>query len=215
MNVSKTCLFGGALAAAGIANAQQFIYADMDVAGAYSSFAYSQAYAYGFDIAYAPDALNTYAQDYTYLTGTTTVWTTQDNTSMSANGNWDGGGVLGYGYGGNLMQQFFQVSADADLVMEWDVSGTDGYAQWVLFNDDSGAIIDSWDGLDPFGGAAGTSTIALQAGVNYGLVMGLQAGAFPFYFTTDTAFVSANLVPAPGAMGLLGVAGLAATRRRR
>lgn len=216
MKTSTKALFGGALMAAGMtAHAQQFVYAATSSDGAYSSFAYSVAYAYGSDVAYGPAALNTYATSYTYLTGTTTTWTTQTNTSMGAYGSWDGGGYLGYGYGGNQIQQFFEVSEDADLLIEWDVSGTDGYAQSVVLTYADGSALYSWDGFS--GAASGSATISLSAGTEYAIVFGLNAGFFPFFFDTDTQYITATLVPvpAPATAGLLGLAGLAATRRRR
>lgn len=215
----KAALFGGALMAAGMsANAQSFIYLDSGLGGAYPSFAQSVAYGGFGDVAYAPDPLNTMDSAYNAYTGTTTMSTTQTANNMTASGSWDGSGVLGYGYGIAQFQQFFMVgSNDLELLIEWDVSGTDAYASSIVLETAGGTTVFAFDPL--FGGdpLVGSATVPLQAGVEYAYLGGLVAGgAGPFIFSsTDTQFVSATLIPAPGAAGLLGIAGLAATRRRR
>lgn len=219
-NNSKVCLFGGALMAAGMsAQAQSFIYADTDTTATYSSLAYSSAYGGALDIAYRPASLDTFSYGYSYYTGGTTMTTSQTATSMAATGTWDGSGYSGYGYGKSVMQQYFQVSANAQLLIEWDVSGTDGYAGTVVFEDISGTPLFSWSGLsDPLSGSA---LVNVSAGVDYGLLFGLydlSSGFGPFIFSsTETQYISVTLVPvpAPGAASLLGLGGLVATRRRR
>jgi len=214
MNLSKT-LFGGALACAGLtANAQQFIYSATDTSGAYSSFAYSYAYGGTTDISYDSGNLNTASGAYSAYFGGLDTSTSQTATSMNVQGTWDGTGIAAYGYGGNLLQQFFTVSQDAQLLISWDFSGTDLFAQALVLEDPGLGSIFTLDGLagDP---AAGSTTIDVVAGQQYGLVMGLNAGFFPFYFDTATQFINVQLVPAPGAVALFGGAGLLAARRRR
>jgi len=225
MSVTKTCLFGGALMAAGMtANAQQFVINDFDVTGAYPSFAQSRASGdinpYG-DVAYAytGGGLDTYSTAYDPGFGTGTFSTTVNSNLMRADGQWAGDGTTGYGYGISRIQAFFQVSQDADLIVSWDFSNTDNYATAVVLEEVGGATLVDVQGLAG-APAIGTQTVSLQAGVDYAFIGGLFGnagfGSFgPFIFDSNVKFVQAELVPAPGAMGLLGFAGLAATRRRR
>lgn len=219
-------LFGGALLAAGMvatnAQAGEFIFQATNPADGAPSFAYSQAYANGFDIAYGPALLNTFATDNNAATGTTTASTTQTSTLLRTDISWDGGGSLGYGYGRTFMQQFFQVSNDSSLLIEWDFSGTDGYSSSFVLETASGAVLFSNEGT--LGGAfVGSTKIALSAGVDYAAIFGFRdqtTGFGPFIFSTTNQFISMTLlkdgvVPTPGAMGLFGLAGLAAARRRR
>lgn len=213
MNLNKA-LFGGALMAAGMtANAQTFIYNATDTTGTYQSFAYSDAYGGTVDISYASGALNTSSTG-TSILGTTTVSTSQTANSMRVDGQWDGTGPYGYGYGGSFIQQFFQVSANADLVIEWDFSGTDNYAFALVLEDPSFGLVFELDGLggDP---SSGSTTISLTAGTDYAVNFGLVDGFLPFFFSTENQFISMTLVPAPGAIAVLGLGGLVATRRRR
>jgi hypothetical protein len=214
-NSMKACLFGGTLLAAGIANAQEFIIAGTDTTGAYPTFAVSQGYGGSSQVAYGPGSLNTSSVGTTGLTGTTSMSTIQTSTLLRAEGSWDGAGSLGYGYGLARFQVFFQVSQNADLVISWDVTATDAYASSIVLEDVSGATLFVFDGLsgDPL---SGTATISLQAGVDYVYLGGLVRSGFgPFIFGQGTKFVQAELIPAPGAFALLGLAGLAGSRRRR
>ena len=145
--------------------------------------------------------------------------TTQTATSMGHTANWDGYGLLGYGFGYTFMQQFFQVSADATLLFEWDVSGTDGYAGAIVIEDATGGTLFAWS---PLAGdaAAGSASVAVSAGVDYALIFGFQdifsSGFGPFIFdSTETQFINVTLVPTPASAALLGLGGLVATRRRR
>ena len=220
MSFTKSCLFGGALLTAGMtANAQQFIINTTDSTGAYPTFAQSAAEGdpapYG-DYVYAPSPLNTSSTAYTAANGTSTFSTSETSNTLRAEASWDGTGSAGYGYGFNNIQAFFQVSQDADLVLSWDVSGTDGFVSAFVIEDVSGATLLD---VDPLGGDAlsGSETVSLTAGTDYAFIGGMTNSGFGPFITTanETQFIQAQLVPAPGAMGLLGVAGLAATRRRR
>ena len=220
MSFTKSCLFGGALLTAGMtANAQQFIINANDSTGAYPSFAQSQANGdpapYG-DYVYAPAPLNTSSTAYTAAYGTNTFSTSETSNTLRAEAIWDGAGSAGFGYGFNNIQAFFQVSQDADLVLSWDVSGTDGFVSAIVIEDASGTTLLD---VDPLAGDAlsGSETVSLTAGTDYAFIGGMTNGGFgPFIeVANETQFIQAQLVPAPGAMGLLGVAGLAATRRRR
>ena len=215
---SKAALFGGTLLAAGMtANAQSFILLDSGLGGAYPSFAYSNAYGSGGGtFAYAPDPLNTFSSAYSAYTGTTTISTSQSTSELRVEGSWDGTGLNGYGYGAGNIQQFFMVDQDTQLLIEWDVADTDAYARNILIETAAGVTLFAFNGLagDPL---VGSAIIDVDAGVEYAAILGLTNGQFgPFIFAAnDTQFVSVSVVPTPGVAGLFGVAGLAATRRRR
>ena len=221
MQISKKYLFGGALMAAGmVANAQTFNYQDTSSDGSYNSFASVQAYGGALSQAVAPAPLNTSSTGTTGLTGTTTVSTFQNPSAFGINGVWQGGGSLGYGYGGGLIQQFFTVSQNAVLRIDWDVTGTDAYIGSIVFEDVvAGAVLFELSPLDGIGGLSGSVDIPVSAGTEYGAILALQdifaTNFAPFYFNGQTQFITATLIPAPGAAGLLGLAGLAAVRRRR
>jgi MYXO-CTERM domain-containing protein len=224
MNTAQKCLFGGALMAAGVANAQSFVFQDSanlpDGYGGYasfSSFAYLvDQFAGAYNVAYAPDSLTTnLSTQYLDLS------TTQSSNLLRIGGTWNGTpyvgpyGVDDFGYGGGFIQQFFEVDQDADLIISWDVSATDLFTSAFVLTAPDGSTIFELDnlGTDP---AAGSAVVSLVAGQQYGAVLQLQNGFFPFFEVADVeAFISAELVPAPGAAGLIGLAGLAATRRRR
>ncbi len=223
---TKACLFGGALLTAGMAaDAQpEFIIQANDITGAYPTFALSDAYnyanPYGYDTAYAPD-LNTTetetdAGGFFGSFGTSTASTIQTSNLLRAEASWQGDGLAGYGFAEALFQVFFQVSEDAELVVSWDVEDTDGFASAVVLDENAGAELFSFDGLADGAPLSGSATIALEAGTDYAYIGGLTNSGFgPFLFNTETQFVQAELIPTPGTLGLLGIAGVAAARRRR
>ncbi len=227
MHSLNKSLFGGALLAAGMvatnAQAGEFIFQATNPADGAPSFAYSQAYATGLDIAYGVNGLlNTFATAYSGATGTTTASTTQTSTLMRTDISWGGDGAVGYGYGRTFMQQFFQVSNDSTLLIEWDFSGTDGYSSSFVLETAGGTVIFANEGLGG-GTFAGSASISLSAGVDYAAIFGFRdqgSGFGPFIFSTNNQFISMTLVkdgviPTPGALGLFGLAGFAAARRRR
>lgn len=223
MQMTKA-LFGGALFAAGLGGtataAPTFLYSDTSADGAFQSFAYSSAFGGTPDVQYAPAALNTYSYGYSAYTGATAVTTYQYADNFGTAGAWFGGGYYGFGYGGTIMQQFFQVSENGSLVIEWDLTGTDGYAGTVAFEDSySGATLFL---LDPLAGdpLSGSVTIPVSAGVDYGIVLGLNdifvTGFNPFFLVPGAIqFINVSVIPAPASLALLGAGGLLATRRRR
>jgi hypothetical protein len=220
----KTCLFGGALFAAGLhAHAATFVFHDADPSGAYESYALSKVLGGDFDVAVAPGALNTSSSTdsaYHDAFGELTVWTTQTSNTLGAYGYWDGGGSYGFSYGYNRVAQFFSVSEDAQLLIEWDVTGTDAYVYAELIDIDGGGIF-QFDGLsgDPL---AGSATINLAAGKTYLAYFGLDHWFFPYFrvggetqFITMTLLPAATTIPLPSAAGMGALAGLAVFRRGR
>jgi len=205
--ITKIALFGGALTAAGMANAQNFIYLD-ESSGGSSSFARSSAYPGALDQANRPDTLNTYSSAYGF-TGTTTMSTTQTDTSMTARGEWAGDGYTGYGYGFSQIVQYFEVDEATDLLLEWDISQMPinaSVAQFFVVGDTS------FFNLNPNNDPLDSSvTFSVEPGVEYGFIGRVDG----FISSTDTRFVRLSIVPTPGVASVLGIAGLAATRRRR
>lgn len=225
MHSLNKSLFGGALLAAGMAstNAQagEFIFQATNPNGGQQSFAYSGVVGAPIDVAYGPDVLNTSASSYSAY-GTVNASTTQTSTVMRTDITWGGDGGAGFGYAKTFMQQFFQVSNDSTLLIEWDFTGTDGYSSSFVLETAGGTVLFANEGLGG-GTFAGSAEISLTAGVDYAAIFGFrdQGTTFgPFIFSTSNQFISMTLVkdgviPTPGALGLFGLAGFAAARRRR
>jgi len=220
--MNSKALFGGALLAAGMtANAQTFSFLDSGSYGgtAFGSFAQVYAgyytaspYSYGFTDYNA--AYSAYGDDLNISTfsaaGGTTTSTTRNSTTLRFESTWDGVTNDG-GFFGGTFQQFFTVDQDATLQLSWDMSNTDFFGPPGFFTIFSGgALISDLDvtAANP----TGTFDIALTAGTEYGIVL---VGGSPFSFDGGTKFLQAELLPAPGTAALMGLGGLAATRRRR
>lgn len=226
----KTCLFGGALIAAGLhvteASAQSFLNTGGLLAGAYG-YDYSSgdsqgAYTYGFTLAPAGSGSMALAD------GSTASWAFD-----SGAGRWDiaVSKATTNAYAVANMASIFNIASNLRLEISWDFRNADltdtftsEFAWFVLESDDASftqdEIIDAFDPDSPSLGLPssnsdlfGTATIQLDAGKTYQLALDL--------FTTDgtaggqDGFISARLVPTPGAIAVLGTAGLFASRRRR
>ncbi len=102
-------------------------------------------------------------------------------------------------------------SAAGTISVDWaytnapggDIGGWDG-AGWVLNGSFTVLAINAGSP------ASGTLTFSVNAGDTFGFGMATADGAFGSGTATFT-----NFVPAPGAVGLLAMAGLAGSRRRR
>lgn len=216
--MNSKALFGGALLAAGVtANAQQFILQDSSSDGAYTSFAYlvdidSNAY----NIAYAPESLNT------SLSGSYAEYsTTQSSNLLRIDAQYDGTSPSGQAYGGGAFQQYFRVTEDSDLVVSWNLSGTDGFNTAFIVEDASGAFLFNIFNIDGAITGSGSTTLRLSAGVDYQATLGFfqptitGSTFFPFLSSTEVQFIQTELIPAPATAGLMGLAGVMVTRRRR
>jgi hypothetical protein len=120
-----------------------------------------------------------------------------------ATGNTD---AYGFAYGRSY--GYLSVTEDAILNLAWDFTGEGfggplGEIEIIDWSSGGNLVFET----DAF--TAGTASVNLLAGTNYGINVLANAGS------GSTAFASAILVPAPGAVGLLGAAGLVAARRRR
>jgi len=216
MQPMKACLYGGALCAAGIANAQSFIYLDTGTtAYGYISPSFSYVFA-GYDtsvvvsdIAYAPDNLDLSVSGYG-----STSFIERTSTSMHIESEWDGSEptYLGnFGYAGGFIAQFFTVDQDATLEISWDLTGSDHWQSFIgtLAN---ATEVHNFEIEDD--NITGSITMDLVAGEEY---LALLYLGVPFIEEANKAiYMNARLVPAPSTYGagLLAFAGVASRRRR-
>ena len=223
---SQRALFGGALLAAGLAgraNAQfgTFIFQDQDVTGSFSSYAYSYAYGSGnFDQVFRPNRLNTSSTSPgAGAYGPNTVTTSQNYHKMRTTATLSPAATAA-GYGFSRIQQFFRVTQDTQLSVQWDIRATDGFVSGFLLESATGTQL--WT-LNPAGAGSdppqGRVTINLFAGTDYTALFGFKdqsSGFGPFLTSLGFEnFIQMKIVPTPGAAGIFGMAGLIAVRRRR
>jgi len=144
---------------------------------------------------------------------------------------WDGTptSVGDVGLAGGLSLQNFTVSDSYTLRFSWDLAGTDFNDNTIFppnpissrpllrlaaYDQISGEFFDTVletrvDATNP----TGSADIVVELGEIYQLTLFL--GYLQHFEPDKTSFVQAELIPAPGAAGLLGIAGIAAARRRR
>ncbi len=227
-NVTKTCLFGGALFAAGVAGQAD---ANVDF-----EFNFGGAYPTSFTLAYATDGstyfgspafiLNQYVS---YSPGTSPVPTavavgygyvaygSVSATYMAAGAY--GGVAYGAGVGIGQAYAYFSAGTAQYVTIDWDFSNEFNTGSYGFYGDIAlvdwtagGVTVFSIDlSLNPGDPLAGSVNIALAAGTNYSLL--LDAAAVQGGNSWATATFSK--IPAPASAGLLGLAGLVAVRRRR
>ena len=218
MQKTKACLFGGALFAAGLAGTAQavpefnwgYVYAGYTfayggdgafgaafsgnlAAGAYVNAAYTQPYL---------DALAVAAWDNTYHYVLTYAYTGYGYASVDAF-------IPGYGGAGYAIYHYFNVTEDAFFNLDWDFSGATAALVAVIDFTNAAILFANYEG------SAGTLSIALDAANDYALVYVQIADGF--LTGTQVNFHNATLsaIPAPASAALLGLMGLAGTRRRR
>lgn len=212
MDKATKTLFGGALMTAGIATAHAA--PEFTLPGNIPPYADTIVGAYAYDYYTAPYFAGGYTENggfgdsYTVSapTGnlaTGSITSTALTASADASGNTDYlGGAFAYSYG------YVSVTENATLNMAWDFTQEGGFGPigeiQVIDWSAGGVLVFE---TTPF--TAGSDSVDLFAGTNYGILVLANAGG------GGTASASAVLVPAPGVMGVLGAAGLVATRRRR
>ncbi len=208
-----TCLFGGALMAAGIASTAEAApsFSFQDSGPVYASLAYVQADVgtdTQFAIAYAPTDLNlsVTASD---AGGVVDSSTFRDSTTLRTEASWNGVGSPAFADG--FFVQNFTVDADGQLLITWDYTALDTPPPDGLTLFDNATSTELFDLATDIGTPSGSTTVDVFAGVSYLIALG-AGGDFS---ATGVQFIDVELIPAPGAAGVFAIAGLAATRRRR
>lgn len=209
MQATKTALFGGALACAGIANASTFEF-DNGFRG-FSSYAFSAVNALipgdrpgGSNYGYANDTTQASIQ---FTSGDWSAASTVGDSVITAavsSGPLDG--VLIDANTLAIFEAYVRPTTDITIGIMWDFTD-EGV--------DSGSLIDIFapdDFSDSFfvDAGAGATTLDLKAGVLYKL----EASVSIRDIEGSKAFAEIT-IPAPGGAALAGIAGLAFVRRRR
>jgi MYXO-CTERM domain-containing protein len=193
----KKALFGGTLAAAGLMGGTA--QADFNLQNSYSSvFVYDGFYQYSYSnsFGYAPGGWfigvnNGFGYAYSY------------------GGNYGLVGYVGAADGFMLCDSFLNSTLNTDLNgvgnINWDFSSGSGF---VLVYENGNLVFNSGDF-----GLSGNENLFFNKNSTYQVYADAQIA-----FNPDGGFnylVVAAPVPGPGAVGLLGIAGLVAARRRR
>lgn len=216
------CLFGGVLFSAGIANGQEFILKDTSIFSFPRPANTSQnAYVVGEydDLSLLDEGALGYLRVESYSAwGDNYSWSRYENNNYLAIGaGWLGNGTQGQGYTDSWSQIYFRVDQDAELHLSWDLSELGAFTSrggFLLYEDTPTGFVGIASAVtdDPFPPAdVGSMVVQLEAGVDYGLELAFQGARLRGMGN----HVTARLVPAPASIGVLGLAGVAAARRRR
>ena len=209
MQVYKAALFGGALMSAGLSS-QAIAGPEFAVVPSYSISLFAQAY----DTYVSPISDSAFGSSTSFdesLTASipgTSATASLTSSTMSAYANaTDNQDVIGSGYA--VVTGRISVSADASLELAWDFR-----AENVTFFPPVSelAIIDLSTGESIFQTttrSAGSTSIDVLSGDTYLITLSARA------YRGGISFATATLVPTPGAVSALAIAGLVATRRRR
>ncbi|MEL6499497.1 MAG: hypothetical protein AAF937_12150 [Planctomycetota bacterium] len=211
MDTPSKSLFGGALLSAGMvanASAQSFtlpgnivpypdtvtaayVYDYYALGGAVGGYTVNGGFGDSYSVATA------------YGTADASITATELSASADASGVTD---PFGFAYGSSY--GYLSLTADGALDLAWDFTSEDagGPLGNITIVDWSagGALVFETDAF-----TAGSASVPLIAGTNYGITVLANAGP------GGTAFGTATLVPAPASAAIMGLAGLAAARRRR
>ncbi len=197
---TASCLFGGALFAAGVAHAApQFDFIDNPAENELYAYAYDSAngYAYG----YASSG----TVSYTFADVSASAMLASAGASVAT--SITGGGP--FNSADTFVRADFTVSGETVGRAAWDFAELGGVVSPQLrvrdlTNDATLFTLTAGDGM------SGVFDVTLQAGVLYTLeLVSFQQGNGGF------ASLSFTAIPSPGAAGGLGLAGLWAVRRRR
>jgi MYXO-CTERM domain-containing protein len=211
----KKSLFGGALRCAGLAAVATvtspaladfqsipgygtpnytFNYT-VDAAGNTPVFAYDLNFAGGFPLT------TTTANGDVYLTAYANAG------AIGAGAFAYGPGATAYSYMGAVVWQYFTVGTDAKRgTVYWDLAAGNQYAFVYMYHFGGGIL------LDEIAGSVGQQHFVFTAGESYALII---RASMSNALVGDSVFgVMVWEVPAPAAIGLLGL-GMAGTRRRR
>ena len=211
MNKTSKTLFGGALLSAGMvanANAQSFTlpgnippYADTFLTGiVYDYYTIGQLGGQSVNGGFG----DSYSVSSAYGNASSSITSTQLSASSDGFGNTDlsFGGAYANAYG------YLSVDQDASLDLAWDFTGEGSFGplgRIQIVDWSAGGVLV----FETTAFSAGTNSVSLFAGTNYGILVQATSAA------DTSAFATATLVPAPASVALLGLGGLAAVRRRR
>ncbi|MFG0306081.1 MAG: hypothetical protein ACF8Q5_07685 [Phycisphaerales bacterium JB040] len=172
-----------------------------------------------------PERLNTFDSGWNSYNGGNTLSTTQTDTFMGTTAQWNGEGSDGYGYAMTYLFQYFEVSEDSQLLVEWDITNMDAYQGVQVFEilspPGESPLINLVYRMNPAvdGDAfSGAELVSLSAETSYYLEFGFHSTNQydpVIFYDTEEKFISLTLVPSPGVGMVLGLGVLVGTRRRR
>jgi len=198
-NAMKSCavgamLFGGTLGASAAQAGVTFSAVSIPVNDAVANYAFSSDTFFTDDVYFASFSIS--AQGYTTTNGSMVSWAaTTDDVGFSVGAT----ARTGSGYWRVETFRAFTVTESAIIQLDWTSN-----AGWELR---SGVIYGQGGVIEETFALSGSSTINLSAGTYH--VWSTLSG------TTSAGSFSFQVVPAPGALALLGAAGLVGNRRRR
>lgn len=115
--------------------------------------------------------------------------------------------AVGAGDGAYLsLVRYFTVTGSADIQISGNSPSSDGI--WRIYNSQGGEVIEPIDVLEGTSYSRAFSLVAGQYAVEMSTTPGTEYGS-------SGTFGNFTIVPAPGAVALLGAAGLIGSRRRR
>lgn len=210
MNIAKTCIFGGTLLAAGVANAEFDV--DTNKAG-FGVTSGADAYAYRFDVGggFANDAANGPGSGNTDITAsltgdsgaTTSASVLLNETILSASATKTDN--AGFAFFDTITT--FDVDSDVSVTVNWAADLSIGQRVFEILDLDAGISVFNYQTqADP---SSGSTTLTLNDDTDYQFVALLRS------FDGDGGASFSVVIPAPGSAAILGLAGIAAARRRR
>jgi hypothetical protein len=197
----RIALFGGALFTAGLAAAEpQFSFIDGE---GYESYAYAYDYTTG-TVAYAYGHIETLSFD----VGDASIITSIEPSRLLIDADSNGAGDFTRAQGVIFVHGF--VTEDTTVDVAWNFSqDIFGYVEILRITGGTAQVF-SETGLGP--NPVGTDAVSLLAGVEYLFRLGAGSGGPSAEPRGSFASIA---IPAPASAVLLGLAGLAAPRRRR
>ncbi|MEO1536079.1 MAG: PEP-CTERM sorting domain-containing protein, partial [Planctomycetota bacterium] len=221
MKTKSKMLFGGALLSAGMAthsSAQQFLLSGTQSIGGYDTvveiFGYDDYSIGPFEVRSVDGGIgDSVSYSFVNAEGISSISATQFSVDAFSNGY--------LGYLENLTARArgaVTVDQNATLEIAWDYSnaGFQASGRVSIFDESAGNLVFS----TPLGVNAGSALVPVFAGTNYRISLQTQVGSSA---PPDTgvgpppysSFATVTLIPAPASVALMGLAGLAAVRRRR
>ncbi len=210
----RGCLFGGAIFAAGAAQADtEFAFSTADPNGNDPNWVFHYGYSYDLGSAFLEGGYRTtgsaaisnasYGFNFDSSITTTSISATLDGSLTSS---FDG-------YVASYAFATVDIATDTEVLLDWYSTGdaNAGAVAWIYRDTGAGAV-EEYRSLT----ANGTTTYTLLAGETYWLWSFIRLDDNPYPSGWEgQAGVSFTIVPAPASAALLGLGGLVAARRRR